>query len=86
MNPDLSKIHTDEPPKDGRQFLAWAIDLHGEGFRKPAKRARWCVVFWGDPLFRDGDLEEDKEFMWTFPGCTTCVEVLGWIELPWNDR
>ncbi len=68
---DLSKLRHDDPPKD-RQFLAWAT----EG--RQNREARWCVVQWNDAYYA-------QYWEWSVPGYSTSVEVLGWMELPWND-
>ncbi|WP_146255336.1 hypothetical protein [Azospirillum sp. TSA6c] len=78
---DLSKLNPPETaPQDGRQFVAWGIDEHGCGHRKPAKHPRWCVVSCspdypgGEPFWR-----------WSTPGQSTSITIIGWMELPWND-
>ncbi len=79
---DLTKLNSPETaPDDGRQFAAWGIDLHAQGYRQPDDEPRWCIVQWspdyigGDPFWR-----------WSVPGRSTSIEILGWVELPWNDR
>jgi hypothetical protein len=82
MDIDLSKLNSpDDAPKDGTEFISWAIDAHGEGYEKPSRDARWVTAQWandcgvGNPYWR-----------WSVPGRSTRVIILGWLPLPWNDR
>lgn len=78
---DLSKLRRDPPPDNGDQFLAWAVDLHGNGFRQRSERPRWCVVQWAAE-YRGGE----PYWRWSVPGRSTSVEVIGWLPMPWTDE
>jgi hypothetical protein len=74
-------LRTDAPPETGEQILAWAIDVHGQGHKKPARYPRWVIVQFS------GDWPEGERYWrWSFPGGTTRVEVLGWQLLTAMDR
>ena len=79
---DLSFLDPPETaPQDGRQFIAWAIDENGNGRNRPADDPRWCVVQWA-PTFPGVGVSYWK---WSSPGRSTSVQIIGWLDLPWND-
>ncbi|HVB68005.1 MAG TPA: hypothetical protein VNE67_09140 [Acetobacteraceae bacterium] len=72
-----------EPPlevKDGRQLLAWAVDLHGGRYGESDTYPQWCVVQWLAP-----SAAHNPRWLWSVPGRVTSVQIFGWIELPWSD-
>ncbi len=73
-------LRTDRPPEDGRQIVAWGIDLHGFGYSRPTAEPRWMIV-----QFARDYPSGAAYWQWAVPGRVTAVSILGWIALPEND-
>lgn len=86
MSPDYvpAGLRRDPPPQDGRQFVAWALDLRQRMHQGPDDEPfppRWMIVqFAAD--WRTGP----RYWRCQTPGYSTSVQVLGWMPLPENDN
>ena len=82
--PDPIKFQDGEPPRDStKQYLAWAIDLHGRGQNKAAAHPRWMAVQWNTEWTTEWN---HGYWSWSVPGMSTAVRILRWAELPEMDH